>query len=96
MANGMQGKDITAGFRAAADDMAAVRLDLKEIASDGRLNILEGDSRKKFLTEMTAEEFGILHSTAMASGPRGLLELEKMLREAGEMMNETVVDEGEE
>ena len=86
MANKMEGSDITKGFRAAADDLAAVRLDLKDIAKDGRLTILEGDSRKDFLTNMTATEFGILHSTAMASGPRGLLELEKLLREAGEMM----------
>ncbi len=92
MANKLEGKDITAGFRAAADDLATVRMDLKDIAKDGRLTILQGDSRKEFLTKMTAEEFQVLHSTAMASGPRGLLELEKMLREAGEMMEEETND----
>ena len=86
MPHKMNGEDITNGFRAAADDIAAAKLDLKDIAKDGRLTILQGNSRKEFLTNMTATEFGILHSTAMASGPRGLLELEKLLREAGEMM----------
>lgn len=92
MANKMDGSDVTKGFRAAADDLAAVRLDLKDIAKDGRLTILEGDSRRDFLVNMTATEFGILHSTAMASGPRGLHELEKMLREAGEMAGEVDTD----
>lgn len=77
----VDGSDIKNGIAQADDDIHAVRADLKGLAQDTRLKMLEGDDRKEFLSGMTQDEYDTLKDLAFAMGPKGTNKLEAILQE---------------
>ena len=83
------GADILEGLRMAGDVNGDVQSDLRTIADDGRIKVLQGDERKQFFSGMTQGEFNMLHDIAMSMGPRGLNALERMMREGYQQYEES-------
>lgn len=81
----MSGNDVREGFRMAADEMGHVQTDLKRIARESRIKVLDGDDRNEFLRNMTQDEFEIMHSLAVSMGPMGTNALERLMNEAMEL-----------
>ena len=80
----MKAEDIKAGMDMATDDHRAVMEELKGIAKETRLKVLNGDDRQEFFKGMTQPEFDFLHKVAMSMGPKGLNAMEKLITEAEE------------
>lgn len=78
-------EDIQAGYNMARDDIDAVRRELEDTGSKLKFQGISGEERKKFLSDMTADEFKRLKLVADsldALGYNGNHALEKLLREA--------------
>ena len=78
----MTGHDLREATRMAADDMGAVQKDMKRIAKESRIQVLQGDERNKFFKNMTQDEFDLLHQLAFSMGPNGMNALERLMQEA--------------
>ena len=83
----LNGSDILGGFDEAARMRDNVKDDITGLARDARkeLQILKGDERQEFFTGLRPDELVILRDLAQGQGPRGMVALERVLREAQEV-----------
>ena len=81
----MTGEEIRGGFRMAADEMGAVQGDIKRLAREARIQVLQEDDRKEFFRGMNQDEFDLMHSLAMSMGDNGRNALERLMQEAAEI-----------
>lgn len=83
----LNGRDILGGFDEAARMRDNVKDDITTLARDAReeLQILKGPERKEFFTGLRPDELVILRDLAQQQGPRGMVALERVLREAQEV-----------
>lgn len=88
MPSSLNGEDVKAGMRMAAEDINAVGEELTRVAKESRFNILKDDKRKDFFRNMNQSEMDMLQRVSMAMGPEGLTALERMMNEAVEVFEE--------
>lgn len=81
----MTGEDLRESMRMAAGDMKFVQDDMKRIAKESRVQVLQGDERKEFFRSMTQDEFELLHQLAFSMGPNGRTAMERLMNEAQEI-----------
>ena len=80
-----QGKDIRDGVFMAMKDFQDVEKELRSLAGDAQMQLLEGDERTSFFNEMTDEQADELFKLAQSLGMPGLSELELIMQEGEEL-----------